>query len=140
MKKVIQYDGEDLKIYFIKGKNKGVFSTKNYEIGQMIYTFEPYYIEQPTRTSIQHEDKHFEDDIGMYLNHHCEPNSCIVSDKRGIHLLAIDIIKKNNEITFDYNSTEDKISHPFRCNCHGKLINGKDYKTPSVVNSSVVVP
>ena len=140
MKKAIQHDGEDLVIHFVNGKNKGVFSTKRYEIGQMIYTFEPYYIEQPTQTSIQYEDKHFEDDIGMYLNHNCEPNSCIISDKKGMHLLAMNIIKKNNEITFDYNSTEDKITHPFKCNCHGKMIKGKHYKTPSVVNSSVVVP
>ena len=122
MKKIIQYDGEDLQIHFVDGKNRGVFSTKHYEIGQMIYTFEPYYTEHPTRTSIQYEDKHFEDDIGMYLNHHCEPNSCIVSDKRGIHMFAMDIIKKNEEITFDYNTTESRITYPFKCNCHGKAI------------------
>ena len=116
-----------LQVHFTYGKNKGVFSTKDYEIGQLVYTFEPYYIEEPTRTSIQVEDKHFEDDTGMYLNHHCEPNSCIVSDERGIHLFAIDIIKKKDEITFDYNTTEDKITHPFKCNCHGKLIKGKHY-------------
>ena len=90
-----------------------------------IYKFKPTFIENPTKTSIQFEDKHFEDDTGMYLNHHCEPNSCIVSDERGIHLFAIDIIKKKDQITFDYNTTEDKITHPFKCNCHGKLIKGK---------------
>ena len=116
--KIIQYESEDLQVHFTYGKNKGVFSTKDYEIGQLVYTFEPYYIEEPTRTSIQVEDKHFEDDTGMYL-------SCIVSDERGIHLFAIDIIKKKDEITFDYNTTEDKITHPFKCNCHGKLIKGK---------------
>jgi len=122
----IQYDGEDLQIHFVEDKNKGVFCTKDYEIGQLVYTFEPYYIEEPTRTSIQHDDQHFEDDIGMYMNHHCLPNTDIVSDGRGIHLVALDIIKKNDEITFDYNRTESKLSNPFYCKCHGLLIKGKD--------------
>jgi SET domain-containing protein len=105
---------------------KGVFSTKPYEIGQLVYTFDPQYVEQPTRTSIQHEDKHFEDKIGMYLNHNCLPNTDIVSDGRGIHLLALEIIRKEDELTFDYNRTESKLTNPFYCRCHGLLIKGYD--------------
>ena len=116
----------------IKGGIRGVFSTKSFEIGQHVYTFNPRYIEHPTQTSIQHNHtaprydflihKHFEDDIGRYLNHNCDPNACIVSNEHGIHLFTIDSIKKNEEITFDYNTTESKITHPFKCNCHGKTI------------------
>ena len=127
-------------IKILPGNHKGIFSTESYEIGQWIYTFNPHYIEQPTRTSIQYNNKHFEDDMGQYLNHHCEPNTTIVSNnkheikqtdrgyvlKRGIHLIAIDIINKNEEITFDYNTTESKLTNPFRCKCHGNLIKGKD--------------
>ena len=129
-----------LKLKKIKKNMNGMFSTHSFEIGQLIYTFNPQYIEYPTKTSIQHNNKHFEDDIGRYLNHHCNPNGCIVSDERGIHLFAIYVIEKNDEITFDYNLTEFKISYPFYCNCHGKLIKGKYYETSGVVNSSVVVP
>ena len=64
--------------------------------------------------------------MGRYLNHHCEPNTVIVSDDRGIHLIALDIIKRNDEITFDYNTTESKLTNPFRCRCHGNLIEGND--------------
>ena len=126
-------------IKILPGNHKGIFSTEPYEIGQWIYTFNPHYIEQPTRTSIQYNNKHFkdemeqykhfEDDMGQYLNHHCEPNTVIVSDvsdDRGIHLIAIDIINKDDEITFDYNTTESKLTNPFRCKCHGNLIKGKD--------------
>ena len=116
-------------IKILPGNHKGIFSTEPYEKGQWIYTFNPHYIEQPTRTSIQYNNKHFEDDMGQYLNHHCEPNTVIVSDvsdDRGIHLIAIDIINKNEEITFDYNTTESKLTNPFRCKCHGNLIKGKD--------------
>ena len=94
-------------IKILPGNHKGIFSTEPYEIGQWIYSFNPHYIEQPTRTSIQYNNKHFkddkkqythfEDDMGQYLNHHCEPNTVIVSDvsdDRGIHLIAIDIIKE----------------------------------------------
>ena len=77
-------------------KDKGVFSKESYEIGQLIYTFNPQYIEQPTRTSIQHEGMHFEDEVGRYLNHNCLPNTDIVSDGRGIHLVALDVIRKDD--------------------------------------------
>ena len=35
---------------------------------------------------------------------------------------------ETQEITFDYNSTEWKLTYPFRCNCHGTLITGRYYK------------
>ena len=111
---------------FIGKNNKGVFSTKDYVIGQIVYTFSPQYIKQPTRTSIQHNNKHFEDSIGRYLNHNCEPIAAIVCNVKGIHLLAIEPIKKDDELTFDYNTTESKITNPFLCKCHGYLIQGND--------------
>ena len=115
-----------MKIKLIGKNNKCVFSTKEYVIGQIVYTFSPQYIKQPTRTSIQHNNKHFEDSIGRYLNHNCEPTAAIVSNVKGIHLLAIEPIKKDDELTFDYNTTESKITNPFLCKCHGYLIQGND--------------
>lgn len=112
-------------IKILSDNHKGIFSTEDYVIGQLIYTFNPHYIEQPTRTSIQYNNKHFEDDMGRYLNHHCEPNTSIASDNRGVHLVAIDFIKKNDELTFNYNTTESMLANPFRCKCHGYLIRGK---------------
>ena len=33
-------------------------------------------------------------------------------------------IKKEDEITFDYETTEEVMVAPFKCECHGKLIEG----------------
>ena len=41
-------------------------------------------------------------------------------------IIDIDIINKNEEITFEYNTTESKLTNPFRCKCQGNLIKGKD--------------
>jgi len=121
----MDYNLNNIRIQLISNKEKGLFSTEDGEIGRLIYTFNPQYVEQPTRTSIQCDGKHFEDGIGRYLNHHCEPNTSIASDNRGVHLVAIDFIKKNDELTFNYNTTESMLANPFRCKCHGYLIRGK---------------
>ena len=108
----------------IKDGVKGVFSSQSYITGELIYAFNPRYIDQPTRTSIQYKDKHFEDGIGQYLNHHCIPNACIIYKHNNVYLYAIENIKIGEEITFNYNLTEKNITNPFNCNCHGKLITG----------------
>ena len=48
-----------------------------------------------------------------YLNHSCEPNACL----RGVELVALRDIAEGTEITFDYNTTEWDMAHPFRCLC-----------------------
>lgn len=48
-----------------------------------------------------------------YLNHSCEPNAFI----RGVELVAREDIPAGVEITFDYNTTEWDMSHPFTCLC-----------------------
>ena len=39
-------------------------------------------------------------------------------------LVAIKNIEIGEEITFDYESTEEELVSPFKCECHGKLIVG----------------
>ena len=94
-----------------------------------IYKFKPTFIENPTKTSIQFENKHFEDDIGRYINHNCDPNTKIIKLAKtdDIVLIPIKDIAINEEITINYNATEEKLSHPFKCDCHGKLIKGNKY-------------
>ena len=67
---------------------------------------------------------HIEDDIGQYLNHNCSPNTCVVNENDP-KLVAINDISIGDELTFDYNSSEDEIHYVFKCNCHGKEIVGK---------------
>ncbi len=48
-----------------------------------------------------------------YLNHSCEPNAYL----RGVELVARVDIAEGAEVTFDYNTTEWDMSHPFTCLC-----------------------
>jgi|TARA_R100001530_G_scaffold11956_1_gene11360 hypothetical protein len=91
-----------------------------------VYKFAPVYIEKPTRTSIQFREKHFEDKIGRFINHNCNPNTRVLplNGTGDIVLVPTRAIAKNEEITIDYNRTEKKLSHPFECDCHGRLIQG----------------
>ena len=121
----IMLPGARIEVREIDNDIKGVFSGNDIKGGSISYIFSPIYVKKSTRTSIQFEDKHFEDNIGKYLNHNCNPNTKVIKhDENNIILLSIVDIKRNEELTFDYNTTEKRLSHPFKCNCHGKLITG----------------
>jgi len=64
-----------------------------------------------------------------FLNHSCTPNTYIKNKQ----LIAITDISPKSELTFNYNTTEYKISNPFKCNCSHKNcrkeINGYKYLT-----------
>ena len=105
-------------------KIKGCFSKASFKKGQIVFKFNPRYTKKRTRTSIQVGNLHIEDDIGQYLNHNCSPNTCVVNENDP-KLIAINDISIGDELTFDYNSSEDEIHYVFKCNCHGKEIVGK---------------
>ena len=119
----------------------GLFATKDIRNGAIIVylTKDSTYLPHPTRTSIQVEDQHLEHYEGGCTNHSCNPNAKIV-----IHLdfqgqnpaakwetsLAVLLVAKKDilsgeEITFDYETTEEELAEPFKCNCHGRWIRGK---------------
>ena len=56
-----------------------------------------------------------------YMNHHCSPSVKI----EGKIMTAIKDIEPGDEITFDYNTTEDVLACPFDCKCCGKKIRGR---------------
>ena len=108
--------------------------------------------DKPNRASIQLGEKHIDHPVGGYVNHNCEPTtrvvllikslqdeyhmvppfvgvkgtlaSIIYSDPQVI-LFALNDIEKGQEITIDYNDSEDKLAEPFNCSCHDKRIRGK---------------
>ena len=109
---------------------KGLFAIKNIEKGSIIFTLEGTKVPEPTRTSIQLEkDHHIEHPKGAYMNHHCDPTAEIIINYNQLQAFGLVIARKNiksaNEITFDYETTEDALAIPFRCKCCGKLVNGK---------------
>lgn len=120
---------------------KGVITTIEVKAGSIVYEFRGREISNPTRTSVQIGSKHIEDDIVAYINHSCTPN-VRVDDMNyndwnmfGTYaLVSTRAIVADEEITFDYNSTEDTVAHPFECSCHGTLIRGKSYVEHSSSN------
>ena len=92
----------------------------------------------PTRTSIQVGKRHLESETGACINHNCYPNAEILYiqgwDANGspvssgtTGLVSLKEIDKGEEITFDYNMTEDVLACPFICDCCGVVIKGKNY-------------
>jgi len=124
----------------IRGNMKGLFAEQPIEKWKIILMLRGKELSKPTRTSIQIQDKHIEDAKGGYINHHCQPSAYveILPDFVGADpvsqclttLVAIVVankdIEKGEEITFDYETTETKLREPFKCDCHGRLIVGKN--------------
>lgn len=121
MELVVQEDKNGIKGVFAADACLGLAKS-----AQFVYKFKPVYIEKSTKTSIQFMDKHFEDEIGKFINHNCNPNTRVsaLDGTSDIILVSTKVIVKDEEITINYNRTEKKMSHPFKCNCHGKLIKG----------------
>lgn len=106
---------------------KGVFATGTFKKGEKLFDMNGEIVTHPTRTSIQiGKNKHIEDDIGIYVNHHCHPTAKVNQKKRA--LISIKNIEIGDEITFDYNQNEDQLATPFTCHCCHKKIMGKRMK------------
>ena len=133
----------------------GVYATEDIEIAEIVVRLSGNWIVEPSRTSIQIGERHLESSTGGYVNHHCDPNcvvlcnlvdltlterlvpidvkikgsltSMMISNPKPV-LVAIKPILKDEEITFDYNTTESNLANPFKCNCHGNWIRGKVHR------------
>ena len=90
--------------------------------GDVVYILSGLKIsETPTRTSIRvSKNIHVEDEIGIYINHSCDP-SCEIS---GYEIIALRDIEPLEEITFDYSLNEGDLSSEFVCNKCKKLLIG----------------
>ena len=104
-----------------KNVGVGLIAERSFKKGDIILELEGEIINSPTRTSIQlSKNKHIEDLYGKYINHNCYPNTKV---ENGI-IIATKNIFGGNEITFDYNKNENKLSSPFICTCCNKEIKG----------------
>lgn len=86
-----------------------------------VSVFKGYYL-GPVNTDDKFDDAEF-------FNHSCDPN---IGIKGQIILVARRDIKKNEELCFDYDTTESTSIGSFKCNCGTKycrkLINGTAWK------------
>jgi hypothetical protein len=116
-----------LEIRLIKQGMRGLFANRTFNKGEIILLLKGNYFNKPTRTSIQvGNSKHVENYEGGLINHHCNPsaNIIIIPDVEPAIVVANKTIFKGEEITFDYETTEEFMAEPFKCECHGKLIEG----------------
>ena len=64
--------------------------------------------------------------IGLDMSTHFVPFlSFAKSSTLNPVLMAGEDILAGEEITFDYETTEEEMAEPFKCNCHGRWIRGK---------------
>ena len=84
----------------------------------------------PTRYTIRKSDKvhlNVQSEI-RYTNHSFSPNACVKfpsSNNDDEHLITLESIldiKKGQEVTFDYKTTEGKLAEPFMDECTGKKV------------------
>jgi SET domain-containing protein len=102
----------------------GVFVKKTIKKGSVLFKMQGTVVAHPTRTSVQvGANKHIEDLIGSHVNHSCSPSAKVNPETQSF--VSIKDLKEGDEITFDYNESEDILSSPFQCECCGKRILGR---------------
>lgn len=103
----------------------GVIAARAYKAGELVIRISGPRFEKASRTTVQiGPGEHIEPaDEAQFLNHSCKPNTRI----EGLDVIASRDISSGEEITFDYNQTEDELASPFVCVCCGQEIRGKKY-------------
>jgi hypothetical protein len=104
----------------------GLVATDTVATGTTLFFMEGIITEVPSRYSVQidralhldvpgsHPPEGIDDRYSWrFLNHSCEPN-CVI---RGRELIAVKTIEPDQEITFNYNTTEYDIAETFDCYC-----------------------
>ena len=121
MGKQNQHERVSLQIYQIpKTEIRGLITLNNIRNGQDIWVLagEKQY---RSRYTIEQNGKHYVDGYVMYMNHSCNPN-CKIENKV---ITAVRDIRANEQLTFDYHTTESIISSPFECGCGYEKCRGK---------------
>src|SRR5215213_5158619 len=106
---------------------KGLFAKRDIIAGSVIFHFKGSISRQANKYSVQlSRDKHINfppvrkpnDDLDyawQYLNHSCEPSGYVNAAE--YCFCALRNIRKGEEITFNYLTTEDELATPFQCGC-----------------------
>ena len=98
----------------------GLFATKQYQKGDIIFVLKGEVTNYPTRESIYvGNNTHILDQMGQYINHSFEPTTQI----QGYNVVALIDMNENDEITFNYNENELTMACPFTVN--GQTVCGK---------------
>lgn len=120
-------------------KGKGLFAKREFKKGDVVYEFEGELIEgdltnvsNPYVLQIDFNLYILPEGEGRYLNHSCDPNCKLVLENNRLILVAIKDIKEDEELTYNYNTSEfDLGADSFECSCNAnnciKFIKGFKY-------------
>lgn len=116
-----------LKIVYVWGKGSSLFANRKFKKGDKIICLKGKLVSAANSTpeAVQMSDNKFIDTKYLvpedFINHSCSPNTKLDTEKRWF--IAIKNISKNNEITFNYLTTEwdmKKWGTDFKCICGSK--------------------
>ena len=120
-------DNQKVKMFDTDKYGKSVFAIKNINKGELIAEWDgPIYDYEYSGWNkelqdhvIQFERRKWRDSNGIarYINHSCEPN-CGIKDL--FKIVAMRDIEANEEITWDYEMTEDNDKWRMKCDCGSK--------------------
>ena len=122
-----------LKLIYVWGKGLGLFADKNFKKGDVVLKFKADIVDakHASPEAVRIGEHKFLDTKWLvpeaFINHSCSPNTTI--DVKKYRYTAIKNIRKNEEVTFDYLTTEydmKKSGEDFKCecgsrNCYGQI-------------------
>ena len=125
-----------LKLAYVWGKGLGLFANKTFKKGETVIKFKADFLpcSNASPEAVQVSETHCLDTKWLvpeaFINHSCSPSTTL--DAEGYRYVAIKDISKNEEITFNYVTTEwDAGSEVFECHCGSKncykLVQGLKY-------------
>lgn len=102
-----------------------LFSKCDFQVGEIVCPVEGEEIDKPNRYSVQvAENLHINvQEPVKYINHNCVGNIRLI----GRNFIANEPINIGDEISFNYNSSEDELAEPFTCFRCGKKIKGRKF-------------
>ncbi len=109
-------------------KGKSIFAIDGIVKDEVVFEFEKNFLEHPTKTSMQidkgiHQESTHPEAVENFLNHSCNPNGYI--DFQDLTYRALHPIKKGEELTFNYLTTEWKLANKFDCECGSEKCYGQ---------------
>lgn len=118
-----------LRIIYVEGKGLGLFANRTFKKGEAVIFFANTLVNKSKASAeaVQVTDNKYIDTKWLvpeaFVNHSCSPNTRLdfQSNQKTSCYRAIKAIKKNEEITFNYNTTDwDSKKESFKCKCGSK--------------------
>ncbi len=101
----------------------GAFTGKHYKAGDVVEDIRGQVMNHATMYTFQVAPgiHVLPDSAARFVNYLCQPNCAV----QGLDIVALRDLELGEEITVDYNLTEDCLAIPFQCDCCGRWIRGK---------------